>query len=148
MVQGLRLTVGLVHLVALNLRDGRSYGKSFRSQDSTSGQARTTCGADSLSDRAVHFSSGIRPHRAMEETPWPGGRGVLQPAGGGNFNSPSSRHWTAGVAVPTRGAEAEGNSLAARGTCVRLKRDDLASVVGAFPCSTTHSIPAELPSGS
>ena len=31
------------------------------------------------------------------------------------------------------------------GTCVCFKRDDLAGVVGAFPRSTTDSIPAELP---
>src|ERR1700730_364078 len=130
-----------------NLRNGRRHGKSFRSQVSTLGEARTTCGAHPFSDRAVHCSSDIRPDRALDTAPRCGGRGILQPAGGGDFNTPGSCHWATRMAVPTRGAAAEGDPLAALGTCMPRKRDDLAGVVGAFPRSTTESVPTELPSG-
>jgi len=97
------------------------------------------------SNRFVSCGGSIRPDSALDKAPLPGGRGVLQPAGGPDFNVPGSRHRAAGVAVPARRAEAEGDSLAARGTRVRLERDDLAGVVGAFPSSATDRIPAELP---
>src|ERR1700675_3088471 len=77
------------------------YGKSFRSQDRTLGEARTTCRAHPLSHRAVHHSSGFRPYRAMDEDKWLGGYSLLQPAGGGVFNVSSSGHGYPRVAVPT-----------------------------------------------
>src|ERR1700733_7789737 len=39
---------------------GRSDGKSFRSQDGALRQTRTTCRVNPFSDRAFHFSRGIR----------------------------------------------------------------------------------------
>src|ERR1700676_3141486 len=77
------------------------YGKSFRSQDRTLGEARTTCRAHPLSHRAVPHSSGFRPYRAMDENKWLGGYSLLQPAGGGDFNVSSSGHGYPRVAVPT-----------------------------------------------
>ncbi len=72
----------------------------------------------------------------MDEATRPGGRSLLQPASGSDFNIPSSRHWASRVAVPTRGTETKGHLIAAPGTCVRLERDDLAGLVGAFPRAT------------
>src|ERR1700719_1992911 len=77
------------------------YGKSFRSQDRALGEARTTCRAHPLSNRAVHHSSGFRPYRAMDEDKWAGGYSLLQPAGSGVFNVSSSGHGYPRVAVPT-----------------------------------------------
>src|SRR6267378_5022840 len=112
---------------------GYGDGKSIRSQDGTFGQARATCRSDPLSNRALHFGSSFRPYRAMDEATWPGGRGILQPAGGGDFHASSSRHGYSRVAVPTRGQEIEGHPFVTSGACVPLKRDDLAGLVGAFP---------------
>jgi len=47
-----------------------------------------------------------------------GGRSLLQPASGSNFNAPRSRDWDTRVAVPTRGAETKGHPIAAPGTWV------------------------------
>src|SRR5207249_10275676 len=82
----------------------------------------------------------------MDEATRRRGRGILQLAGGSDFNVPSSRHGYSRVAVPTRGPETEGGPMAASGTCVRLERADLAGVVGAFPRSTADRIPAQLSS--
>src|SRR6266852_4393735 len=122
-------------------------GKSFRSQDRTLGEARTARSADSLSDRTVHHGSGVRPHRAMDEATRPRGRGILQPAGGGDFNAASSRHGYSRVAVPTRWPETEGHLVAAPGTRVRLDRPHLAGLVAAFPRATAGGSLAELPPG-
>src|ERR1700692_1463996 len=81
-------------------RNGDVNGKSFRSKDIILRKARATCSAHSFSDRAIHFGCGIRLSIAMDETPGPGGRGILQPAAGGGVHAPGSGHWTAGVAVP------------------------------------------------
>src|SRR5579864_7566814 len=73
------------------LLDGvKTDGKSFRSQGCSSGQACTTCGADPLSDRPVHFGGGIRPYLAVDEGPWPRRCGILQPASGSDLNLASS----------------------------------------------------------
>src|ERR1700730_422708 len=124
------------------------YGKSFRSQDRTLGEARTTCRAHPLSNRAVHRSSGFRPYRAMDEAKWIGGYSLLQPAGGGVFNVSSSGHGQPRVAVPTRWQEIEGHPFVASGARVCLKRDDLARLVAAFPHTTAGRGLAELPPGA
>src|SRR3981189_2990842 len=108
------------------------YGKSFRSQDRTLREARTTCGAHPLSNRAVHHGSSFRPYRAMDEAKWLGGYSLLQPAGSGDFNAPGYRDGYSRVAVPTRWPEIERHPVVASGAGVRLKRDDLAGLVAAF----------------
>src|ERR1700722_18995278 len=120
----------------------KGYGndKSFRPQDSVLGQARATCRADPFSHRAVHHGGGVRPGRAVYETAWPGGRSLLQPADGGDFDYSGSRYWATRVAVPTRGTEAEGHPIAAPRSGVYLDGDDLAGVVGSFPPSTENRI--------
>ena len=76
-----------------------------------------------------------------------GGRSLLQPVSGSNFNAPGSRDWDTRVAVPTRGPDVEGRPLVAPDIRVRLKRDDLAGVVGAFPRPTAGRSLAALPPG-
>jgi hypothetical protein len=113
-VQDLRATVRefLGHLRTLNeFKNGRSHGKSFRSQDGTVGKARTTRGADPFSNRAVQHGSSIRSRNAIDEATALGGRSLLQPVSGSNFNAPGSRDWDTRVAVPTRGPDVEGRPI-------------------------------------
>jgi len=126
---------------------GYGDGESFRSQDGAFRETCTTCGANPLSNRPVHHGGGFRPYRALDETTRLGNGGLLQLAGGGDFNAAGSRHWATRVAVPTRGKEAEGNSFAAPGTRVRLERDDMAGVVDTCPRPKADCISAKLPSG-
>src|SRR5579863_5302850 len=116
---------------------GYGDGKSFRSQDGSFGETRATCGADPFSNRPVHHGGGVRPYRAMDEATRLGDGGLLQLADGSDFNPPGSCYWATRVAVPTRGKEAEGNSLAAPRSSVCCNGDDLAGVVGALPRSAT-----------
>src|SRR5690348_13618218 len=88
-----------------NLRQGYGDGKSFRSQDGTVGQARTTCGVDPFSNRPVYHGSVVRPYGAMDEATRHCGRSLLQPVSGGDFNGPGSGNRDTRVAVPTRGPE-------------------------------------------
>jgi hypothetical protein len=88
----------------------------------------------------------FRPYSALDEARWPGGRSLLQPATGSDFDTPGSRHGDPRVAVPARGAETEGHPTAAPDTCVRLERDDLAGLVGKFPRAPAGRSFAKLPS--
>src|ERR1700722_20285334 len=124
-----------------------SDGTSFRAPARTFAETRAACGANPFSNRLVHHGRGVRRYRAMEETTRLGDNGLLQLAGGRDFNNPRFRHWATRVAVPTRGAEAEGNSLAAPRSGVCFNGDDLAGVVGAFPRPAADGIPAKLSSG-
>jgi len=63
----------------------------------------------------------------------------LQPAGGSDFDSSGCRYRTGRMAVPTRGTEAEGHSIAAPRSGMCFDDDDLAGVVGTFPRTTTDS---------
>ena len=96
---------------------------------------------------SVHHGGGVRPYRTMDEAPGPGGRGLLQPDRGGDFDSSSSRYWAARVAVPTGGTETEGHPVAAPRSGMCFDGNDLAGLVAAFPRSTLDRILAELPSG-
>jgi hypothetical protein len=60
----------------------------------------------------------------------------------------SSRHGHPRVAVPARGPETKGHPTHAPGAWVRLKRNDLAGVVGAFSRATTGRSLAALPLGN
>src|SRR5215510_9580925 len=106
-----------------------------------------TCCADPLSNRAVHFSSGIRPDRTVDQAAWPDGRSVLQPAGCSDFNISSLRQRHRCVAVPTRGSEIEGHIAAALGPCLHLERNDLACLVAACPRTPTGRSIVGLPTG-
>ena len=75
------------------------------------------------------------------------GRRLLQPASGSDFNATGSRNRSAGLAASTRGPDVERHSVVAPGTWVRLKRDDLAGVVDAFPRPTAGGSLAALPPG-
>jgi len=49
----------------------------------------------------------------MDEATGPGGRRLLQPAGGSHFNAAGSGNWNTRLAAPTRGPEIEGHATAA-----------------------------------
>ena len=87
-------------------------------------------------------------NRTMDETTRHCGRSLLQPICGSDFNTPSSGHWDTRVAIPTRGPETEGDPITAPGIGVRLKRHDLAGLVGQFSCEATGSSFADLPLGA
>ena len=96
----------------------------------------------------IHFPIAlfvVRLYRAMDKAPRSRGRGLLQPAGGGDFNISGARDRTARMAAPTRGTPTEGHLMDASRTRVHLKRADLACVVDAFPRSTRNRRLAELP---
>ena len=77
-----------------------------------------------------------------------GGGRLLQPAGGSDFNIPGPRHGYSRVAVPTRGAETEGHLIAAPGTRMCLKCDDLAGPASAFPRAAADGSLADQSTGS
>jgi len=84
----------------------------------------------------------------MEESTCPSARSVLEPAGGGDFDCSGCRYRATRVAVPTRRTETEGHPIAAPRSGGRFDGDDLAGVVGAFPCAKTDGFLADLPPGT
>ena len=90
----------------------------------------------------------FRPHRAVDEAPWLGGPGLLQPARGGGFDCSRSCYWVTRVAVPTGRPETEGHPIAAARSGVCFNGDDLAGLVGTFPRATAGRGLAELLSGA
>jgi len=84
---------------------------------------------------------------ALDEATRPGGRSLLQPPNGSDFDPPGSSHGYPRVAVPARRAETEGHSTTAPDTCVRLELDDLAGLVGKFPGKAAGRSFAKLPPG-
>jgi len=116
-----------------------------RIQDGTVGEACTTCGADPFSNRAVHHRSGVRFRGAKDKAAGVGGRSLLQPVGGGNFNASSFYDWDIGMAVPTGRPEVEGHPAAAPGVWVYFKRSDLDRVVVTFAGAPAGQRSAEVP---
>lgn len=63
---------------------------------------------------------------------------------GSDINCSCSCYWTTCLAVSTRGTEVEGHLALARHSRRCFNNDDLAGVVGAFPCVTPDSSFARL----
>src|ERR1700680_4057143 len=81
----------------------------------------------------------------MDEAARFGGRGLLQPAAGGDFDGTSCRDGNPRVAVRTRGAQTQGHIAAAPGTGMCLDRNDLAGLVGTLSRAARWTGAAQLP---
>ena len=83
----------------------------------------------------------------MDEATGVCGRRLLQPVSGSDFDFPGYRYGSAGVALPTRGAETEGRLIASPDIRDNLDRDVLAGLVHTLPRTPGQSRSAPLAPG-